>query len=173
MARKKKDKILFEEEVDVKEPQIKTKTLFDHINAITQIQDKKYFDKLTDADKKTWSNYMINRFLSMNEDWVEIIADLDKYTVGNQLDPKIMYALYIDIFPKQKVYLKYIKPNIKVPYKKELISAVREHFQVSSKEAIEHLNIFYLSEEKRNQLKRIIIMYSKTEKEALEMMKLQ
>jgi len=34
------------------------KTLFDHINAITQEKDPKYWDKLEESDKKTWSNYM-------------------------------------------------------------------------------------------------------------------
>ena len=48
------------------------KSLFDHITHITQIQDPKYWDKLEEGDKKTWSNYMIHRFLSMNPDWIEV-----------------------------------------------------------------------------------------------------
>ena len=43
------------------------KKLFDHINAITSEQDPKYFDKLTEEDLKSWSNFMINRFLSMRQ----------------------------------------------------------------------------------------------------------
>ena len=54
----------------------KPKTLFDHLKAITQYQDPNYWEKLSDADKKTWSNYMVHRFLSMNLDWVDIISDL-------------------------------------------------------------------------------------------------
>ena len=50
------------------------KGLFDHIKAITQYQDPKYFDKLDDEDLKSWSNYMIHRFLSMNPDWIDLIA---------------------------------------------------------------------------------------------------
>jgi len=170
MPRKKKNKL--NEGVETLQPQVKIKTLFDHINAITQIQDKKYFDKLSEADKKTWSNYMINRFLSMNEDWVEIIAELDQYTVANQLDPKLMYQLYIDILPKGRVYLKYIKSNTKILYKKELIALMKEHFEISSKEAIEYLNIFYLTDEKIEELKSIISMYGKTEKEVSELIKI-
>ena len=37
------------------------KTLFDHIKAVTQFQDPKYWDKLEETDKKTWSNYMVQR----------------------------------------------------------------------------------------------------------------
>ena len=52
------------------------KTLFDHIKAITQFQDPNYFDKLEEDDLKTWSNYMIHRFLSMNSNWIEVLSDL-------------------------------------------------------------------------------------------------
>ena len=38
------------------------KTLFEHINAITQTQDKKYWDKLDESDRKSWSNYMVTSF---------------------------------------------------------------------------------------------------------------
>ena len=60
------------------------KTLFDHIKAITQFQDPKYFDKLEEGDLKTWSNYMIHRFLSMNSDWIEVLAELQPYTNMNR-----------------------------------------------------------------------------------------
>jgi len=50
------------------------KKLFDHLNAITAEQDPKYFDKLSEEDLKSWSNFMINRFLSMKPEWVELIA---------------------------------------------------------------------------------------------------
>ena len=64
----------------------KTKTLFDHIKAITSIQDPKYWDKLEEGDKKTWSNYMIHRFLSMNKDWIEVLSEIQPYT--QVLEPK-------------------------------------------------------------------------------------
>ena len=69
------------------------KTLFDHIKAITQSQDPNYFDKLEESDLKTWSNYMIHRFLSMNSDWVEILSELQPYT--EQLQPKQLYLVLI------------------------------------------------------------------------------
>ena len=39
------------------------KGLFDHIKQITNVQDPKYWDKLEPEDKKTFSNYMVLRFL--------------------------------------------------------------------------------------------------------------
>ena len=65
------------------------KGLFDHIKAIRQYQDPKYFDKLDDEDLKSWSNYMIHRFLSMNPDWIDLIAELQPYTQA--LPPKALY----------------------------------------------------------------------------------
>ena len=65
------------------------KTLFDHLNAITKDQDPKYFDTLSEEDKKTWSNYMIHRFLSMDYDFVEAIADLQPLT--QTMEPKFFY----------------------------------------------------------------------------------
>jgi len=171
MARKKKIKPVFEEEVVEKVPQIKTKSIFDHINAITQIQDAKYFDKLSEGDKKTWSNYMINRFLSMNEDWTEVISELDQHTTARQLNPELVYKMYIGIFPKSRVFLKYIKGNADVKYNSDLIQLIVKHFEVSKKEAIEYLHIFYSSEERLNELKTLISMYGIEEKEIKKMIK--
>ena len=54
------------------------KTLFDHLNAISKDQKPDYFRDLSEEDKKTWSNYMIHRFLSMNYDFVDLIAQYDR-----------------------------------------------------------------------------------------------
>lgn len=172
MPRKKKEKSIFEDEVVEKTPQIKTKSLFDHINAITQIQDPKYFDKITDADKKTFSNYMVNRFLSMNEDWIEIVAELDPHTTGRQLKSELTYKMYIDILPKSRTFLKYIKGNTSIKYTPELVQLVMKHYEVSRKEAVEYLNIFYSSDERLEKLKNIITMYGMEQKEINKLIKI-
>ena len=50
--------------------------LFDHISAITEHQKPDYFDKLTDDDKKTWSNFLILRYLSMQPTWVDVVSEV-------------------------------------------------------------------------------------------------
>ena len=52
---------------------IKKKSLFDHINQITSVQNPDYWDEISDEDKKSWSNYMTHRFLSMKMEWVELV----------------------------------------------------------------------------------------------------
>ena len=86
---------------------VKTKTLFDHLKAITQYQDPNYWDTLTDADKRTFSNFMVHRFLSMNPDWVDIISDLSPFT--QTLPPDILYKTLIGLIPKGRYFLKYVK----------------------------------------------------------------
>lgn len=172
MPRKKKSKEIFEDEVVEKVPQIKIKTLFDHLNNITQVQDSKYFDKITDADKRTWSNFMINRFLSMNPDWIEIVAELDQHTTGRQLKSELTYKMYIDIFPKSRVFLKYIKGNTTTKYTPELVQLVMKHYEVSKKEAVEYLHIFYSTDDKLGELKDIISMYGIEEKEIKKIIKI-
>ena len=77
---------------------MKTKSLFDHIKQITNVQNQHYWDIITEADKKTWSNYMVHRFLSMNMDWIELVNELQKYN----LKPKELYKLYTNVIPKGK-----------------------------------------------------------------------
>jgi hypothetical protein len=154
-----------------KAPQIKAKTLFDHINAITQIQDKKYFEKLSESDKKTWSTYMINRFLSMNPDWIELISELDYITVGQQLKPELVYKMYIDIIPKSRIFLKYIKGKNVVKYNTDLIKLIVTHFRCSKREAVEYLGIYYSTEDRFQSLKHVISMYGNNEKEIKKLIK--
>ena len=55
---------------------VKKKSLFDHINQITTIQNPNYWDEISDEDKKSWSNYMVNRFLSMKPEWIDLVNEV-------------------------------------------------------------------------------------------------
>ena len=83
---------------------VKRKSLFHHIQQITAVQNPKYWESLSEEDKKTFSNYMIHRFLSMKMDWVDVVNELQKYN----LNPKELYKLYIEILPRGKQWLKYV-----------------------------------------------------------------
>ena len=54
-------------------------SLFDHIKQITNVQNPMYWDSLEEGDKKTWSNYMVHRFLSMKSDWIQVVNEVQKY----------------------------------------------------------------------------------------------
>ena len=67
-----------------KQSLVKRKSLFDHINQITAVQNPNYWKELSDEDKKSWSNYMTHRFLSMKMEWVELVNELQKYNYNQK-----------------------------------------------------------------------------------------
>jgi hypothetical protein len=146
------------------------KKLFDHINAITSEQDPKYFDKLSEEDLKSWSNFMINRFLSMKPEWVELIATLLPLT--QTLQPKEMYKLYISVIPKGKYFLKYIKGKAEEKYEEFLIDLIKLEFSCSEKEAMDYIEVLYSTREGRENIKYICEKYG-TDKKQITKLKLK
>jgi hypothetical protein len=134
-----------------------SKTLFDHIKAVTQFQDPNYWDKLEEGDKKTWSNYMIHRFLSMNPDWIEVLSEIQPYT--QVLEPKQLYLSLIGIIPKGRYFLKYTKGKKENKYESFLVELIREDFQCSTKEAEDYCEILYSTREGRENIKYICEKY--------------
>jgi hypothetical protein len=139
------------------------KTLFNHITAITTDQDPKYWDKLETGDKKTWSNFMIHRFLSMNPDWVSFISEIQPYT--EKLEPKQLYLLMIGIIPKGKYYLRYVKGKKDDIYEKWLVELLCTEYTCTKKESEEYLEILYATKEGREDIKRICQKYGVDPKE--------
>ena len=134
-----------------------TKKLFDHLNAITSEQDPKYFDKLSEEDLKSWSNFMVNRFLSMKSEWVELIATL--LPLSQTLQPKEMYKLYISVIPKGKYFLKYIKGKSEDKYEQFIIDLLKKEYDCSENQAIEYLEVLYSTREGREYMKYVSEKY--------------
>lgn len=107
-------------------------TIFDHIKNITTNKGPYLGDE-------GWNNWMINRFLSMDPDYCEVVNIVQKNTW--QMKGENLYNLYKDLIPKQYKYLKYIKASKKVDYKPEEVEAVQVYFEVSKKEAKEYINL--------------------------------
>ena len=139
------------------------KKLFDHLTAITAEQDPNYFDKLTEEDIKSWSNFMINRFLSMKPEWVELIASLQPLT--QSLEPEQMYKLYINILPKGKQYLKYTKGKADDKYEQFLVDLIKKEYDCSERQATEYIEVLYSTREGRENIKYICEKYAIPKKE--------
>lgn len=110
---------------------IKSKTIFEHLNDL--FNKSVTWSNLSDESKKSFSVYMINRFLSMNMDYIEIVNELQPYTMG-ELTPELVYKLYKDLLPKGKFYFKYIKSKKEEKYNSELILFVSKREDMSTKE---------------------------------------
>ena len=108
--------------------------LFDWINQITY--NKQPWDTFTDDDKTEFNTYMINRFISMNSNYIDIVNLIQRYP---DCPKRKVYQFYCDLLPKQKAFFKYIKASAKND--PETIKAIAEYYQCSTREAKEYTNI--------------------------------
>ena len=139
---------------------MKPKGLFDHINQITTNQTKDYWNTLTESDKKTWSNYMINRFLSMKMEWTDFVNEIQKL----KLAPRQLYLVYSNVLPKGKQYLKYIKKKKGPIYNTQVIQKVSEYFEISQSESEDYLKLL-----SKKQIRELVSKYGYTDKELKQM----
>jgi len=145
----------------VKAKGIKAKGLFDHIKQITDVQNPNYWDEISVEDKKSWSNYMVNRFLSMKMDWIDIVNEVQKY----QIEPEMLYKVYTNIFPKGKQWLKYTKGDKKMKYEKWVYEIVAKHLQCSMREAGDAVEMYEISAGGQAELADILGKYGVEQKE--------
>jgi len=117
---------------------MKNKGLFDHIKQITNVQNPMYWDTLTESDKKTWSNYMIHRFISMKSDWIEVANEIQRYW---ELKPKTIYQFYTNILPRGRTFLRYTKSKKKSKIEKWAMDILCDYFQESSHNVEKTLDI--------------------------------
>ena len=122
-------------------------TIFDWINQI--LVDKKPWDSFNESDQKAFSPFIINRWLSMDEEFIEVVNYFQKYSIGT-LEPREVYKWYSDFLPKGKRFNKYIKSKKAKKYDPELIDMMCEYFQCSKTEAKENLSL--ISKEEVNQI---------------------
>jgi hypothetical protein len=110
----------------------KKQTIWDHLKNITTTKGEYLGDE-------GWNNWMVNRFISMNRDYCELVNYIQKNTW--QIKGEYLYNLYRDVIPKQYVYLNYIKSKNKKEYKEDVLEAVQSYFEISKKEAKEYIDM--------------------------------
>jgi hypothetical protein len=106
--------------------------IFDHIKNITTTKGPYLGDE-------GWNNWMINRYLSMDPEYCEVVNLVQKNTW--QMKGEYLYNLYKDLIPQQYKFLKYIKASKKSNYEKDDINAVKQYFEISEKQAKEYINM--------------------------------
>ena len=106
--------------------------IFDHIKNITTNKGPYLGDE-------GWNNWMINRYLSMDPDYCEVVNYVQKNTW--QMKGEYLYNLYKDLIPQQYKFLKYIKAKNKKEYKVDQVEAVAAYYEISKKEAKEYIDM--------------------------------
>lgn len=122
---------------------MKQKTIFDIINDIC-FNKIDWKDQL-EMDKKVVQPYMINRWLSMSTDHLDLIAEVQPLT--DLLSTEQYYEFYRDLLPKKKFFVKYVKSQAEKDEKqKNLIEFLAKYFQLSQREVEDMIKIINKSE---------------------------
>jgi hypothetical protein len=135
----------------------KSATIFDLINGVTS--KKREWTKWSETDQSKFSVYMVNRYLSMRQDLIDVINELQKYTIG-VLRPKETYRLYHDLLPTNNNFAKYVKGKKEDKFSDKLIEQIAEHYKVSKTEAIDYADLL-----NQDQCTHLLSLYGYTEKE--------
>ena len=138
-------------------------TIFDFVDGVTS--KKKEWSKYSETDQSKFSPYIVNRWLSMRQDLVEIINELQTYTIG-LLKPRETYRLYHALLPANKSFAKYVKGKKDDKFSDKLIAQIAEHYQVSKTEAADYAELL-----NQDSCTHLLSLYGYTEAEIKTMCK--
>ena len=122
---------------------------FDHIKNLHT--KKRIWDNFNDEEKKSFNIYIINKALSMNPNYLNIINMVQKYT-NNMLEPKEVFNLYYNLLPNKFRFYKWIKGT--KDKNKEKYQILAEHFKCSSREIKDYIKLL-----DKKQINNILKLY--------------
>jgi hypothetical protein len=99
----------------------------------------------------------------MNYEFVEFLAEIQPLV--ETLEAEQFYKVMIDVIPKKKYYLKYMKGKKSADYEKWLIELVAKDNQVSTLQAEEYLDILYSTKYGKTEILNLCQKYGTPEKE--------
>ena len=138
-------------------------TIFDWINQI--LVKKTHWNDFTEDEQKKFSPFIINRWLSMDKDFLEIVNFFQKYSIGT-LEPREVYKWYCDMLPRGKRFNKYIKGKKDKKYNTELIDMMVTHFECSKSQTKDYLDLIA-----KDELIEILEKYGMNEKTIKRLLK--
>ena len=95
------------------------------------------WNDLSAKNKKTFSIYMVNRFLSMNMDYVDIINEMQICTKA--LSKEEVFNLYMELIPSGKSkYSKFIINNRVKLFDDRVVACVSAYFKCSLRDATDY-----------------------------------
>ena len=107
--------------------------IFDWLKEITLKKSK--WSSFTEEQKDEFNVYMINRFLSQNEYYIDIVNVVQRipYTEKEKI-----YNVYKSLIPKRNVFLKYVKSSTPT-YPQKLLEYLASYIECSQAEASEYI----------------------------------
>lgn len=107
-------------------------TLFNWLDNITI--GKQDWDSFEETDRESFNPYIIHRFVSMYEPYVDLVNIAQKIPPAEK---EKIYLLYKNMLPKKKIFFKYVKSNCKSS-NDELVAKLADYFSCSLGEAEEY-----------------------------------
>ena len=124
-------------------------TPFDHLKNLHT--KKRKWDEFNDEEKKNFNVFIINKALSFNPNYLNIVNMVQKYT-NNMLEPKEVFNLYYDLLPNKFRFYKWIKGT--KDKNKEKYQILAEHFKCSSREIKDYIKLL-----DKKQINKILKLY--------------
>ena len=131
-------------------------TIIDWINQL--LVNKKHWNDFTEDEQKKFSPFIINRWLSMDKDFIEVVNVFQKYAIGT-LEPREVYKWYCEVLPRGKRYNKYIKGKKSKKYDKELVDILVKYFECSKLHVNDYIELM-----SKEEISSILMLYGKDEK---------
>ena len=112
---------------------------FEHVKNLHT--KKRHWEDFNDEEKKSFNVFIINKTLSFNPNYLNIVNMVQNYTGLNQvLSQKEVFNLYYSLLPTKFKFYKWIKGE-KTKKEKEKAEYLAMHFKVSTREAYDYLKI--------------------------------
>ena len=114
------------------------KTISDTFKWLEEVMyHKTPVDMISEESWSSWNTYMINRFLSNYQPYVELVNYVAIFPPDNK---KQIYSIYREMLPKKKFYLRYVKSKRK-QNPSTLVEYVAKYYECSLGEADEYIDI--------------------------------
>lgn len=120
--------------------------IFDHLNNLTV--DKKDWDENNDDQVASYTPYMINKWISMNESCIPLVNRIERFN----LPKDVHYRYLFNALPKRKLYFDYVKKQKE--YDEKVKECVCRYFEIGPRQLDEYLDL--LTEE---QVEEIVEVY--------------
>jgi len=115
---------------------------FDWVTQITC--EKREWDSFTDEEKEAFVPFIINKALSYNSQYIQIVEMAMTYS----MPPNKLYDFYKDVIPKKPIWNKWIKSQVK--FDEQELQFIAEYFECSTREAKDFIDL--LEDQEKNSL---------------------
>ena len=110
---------------------------FEHVKNLHT--KKRRWEDFNDEEKKAFNVYIINKTLSFNSNYLDIVSITQKYST-DQISQKEVFNIYFSLLPNKFRFYRWIK-GAKNTKNKETAEYLAMHFKVSTREAYDYLKI--------------------------------